>query len=152
MIEGCIAGSIPRIYFCDNEAIQIDIINSLIIEYNTQGLENIVILTCQTEQNSVLSNYINNGKYKNCKFTTCRKYKGLEADAVILIDVNKKILLDDAAKVFYVGASRARLKLDVIANLSADDCSAILEKYQINKKRNPQKRLATELNALYKKV
>ena len=67
------------------------------------------------------------GKYQNkYKFTTCRKYKGLEADAVVLIDVDKETFTGDNALIYYVGASRARLRLDVMVILSDEECRDIL--------------------------
>ena len=59
-------------------------------------------------------------------FTTCRKFKGLEADAIILVDVNKYSIMDNA-KLFYVGASRARLQLKVLGDLSDIDCREVIE-------------------------
>ena len=70
---------------------------------------------------------MNNGKYRNkYLFTTCRKFKGLEADVVILLDVDKNTFEQENVLIFYVGTSRARIKLDIIAILSFDDCKEVL--------------------------
>lgn len=61
-------------------------------------------------------------------FTSCRKFKGLQADCVILVDFDAEAFDDDGKLLFYVGASRARLELHVVSTLSADDCASILWK------------------------
>lgn len=67
--------------------------------------------------------YIVNGKLQGrYGFTTCRKSKGLEADAIVITDIDKRVLTTDAAKVFSVRASRARLYLSLLCQLSEDGC------------------------------
>ena len=93
----------------------------------SEGYKDIVILTTKTESTSVLSGLSYDGKYQNkYKFTTCRKYKGLEADAVVLIDVDKETFTGDNALIYYVGTSRARSRLDVMTILSDEECRDIL--------------------------
>ena len=69
---------------------------------------------------------LNGSKYP---FFTCRQYKGLEADAVILVDVNANTFLNDANHLsYYVGASRAKFDLVIIASMTDDECEAICRK------------------------
>lgn len=79
--------------------------------------------------------------------TTCRKFKGLEADAVILIDVYKEDLINQGNLVFYVGASRARFHLYMISDLNQNDCNEIINYLGLPKRRRPEKAVATYLNA-----
>ena len=51
----------------------------------------------------------------------------MEADAVILVDFSEKSLLDDI-QLFYVGASRARIQLEIITDIDNDSSSAVFEK------------------------
>lgn len=61
-------------------------------------------------------------------FTTARKYKGLEAAVVILIDIEKEIFNDKIyRKVMHVGASRAKYFLSYITYLSKEDKLDICE-------------------------
>lgn len=84
-------------------------------------------MTCKTETTSIMSNFVNDGKYRNkYLFTTCRKFKGLEADVVILLDVDRNTFEQDNVLIFYVGTSRARIKLEITAILNDDDCKEIL--------------------------
>ena len=60
----------------------------------------------------MITKFCINGKYpcngSMYRFTSYRKFKGLEADAIILVDVDKKVLSRSDNLTFYVGASRAR--------------------------------------------
>ena len=94
---------------------------------------------------------MNKGKSRNkYLFTTCRKFKGLEADVVVLLDVDKSTFEQDNVLIFYVGTSRARIKLEIAAILSDDDCKEILAStlnYQ-GKVRRAKKDFAGALNAI----
>lgn len=76
--------------------------------------------------------------------------KGLEADAIILIDVDRAVFEDENVLIFYVGASRARIKLAITAILADDDCRNILQNTlnYTGKIRRPKRDLASALNAV----
>ena len=94
---------------------------------------------------SYIENDFYNYKGQNIPFTTCRKFKGLEADKIILVDVNKNSIVDNN-KLFYVGSSRARFELNILANLTDSDCAEILQSLNsIVKKNNPQLTLSKVL-------
>ena len=64
-----------------------------------------------------------------CLFTTCRKFKGLEAEAVIITDLDGDVLLNgDKRLLFYVGASRAKFDLNLVFNLTTDECKQWIDK------------------------
>lgn len=147
VIDGCVAGKPTDVHFCPDEKSEVDCINSVIDDYVVHGLKNIVILTCKTESTSVLSSEIKNGRFRNkYLFSSCRKFKGLEADAVILVDVDSSTFAD-SAKIFYVGSSRARLRLAVITKMTNDDCAQVLLSAFGNEKlgKNPKKDLCKAL-------
>ena len=92
LMQGCVKGVPAKVHFCDSENSIKEKVDMTIDTLKGQGVKDIVILTCKTENTSVLKEYINNGLYKNkYHFSTCRKFKGLEADAVILIDVDSNV-------------------------------------------------------------
>lgn len=127
LFEDSVKGVPVKIHYCNDASSEIERIDTVINSLVSEGLKDIVILTCKTENASVLSGIQNNGKYRNkYMFTTCRKFKGLEADAVVLIDVDKDVFSGNQTLIYYVGASRAKLKLDVMAILSDDECQEIL--------------------------
>lgn len=100
----------------------------LIRKYTDQGFSkrDIVILTVKTEENSVLTGVSSVGTYGlsseftagKILFTSARKFKGLEAKIVILVDVDEKTFQsEEERRVFYVGASRAKHYLDMFASV-----------------------------------
>ena len=125
--EGAIKGVPATIHYCYDFSNEVHRIDSAINKLLSEGYKDIVILTTKTESTSVLSGLSYDGKYQNkYKFTTCRKFKGLEADAVVLIDVDKETFTGDNALIYYVGTSRARLRLDLMTILSDEECRDIL--------------------------
>lgn len=55
------------------------------------------------------------------KVTTCIRFKGLEADAIVMIDLNKNSFVGQKGLEFYVGTSRAKHFLDLICNVAPED-------------------------------
>lgn len=103
---------------------------------NGISISKIVILTVNTENKSILAGHSKIGNYtithnlgeKGILFTTARKYKGLEAEVVIVIDIEKKTFDDEIKKkVMHVGASRAKYFLSYIACLTKEEKLAVCE-------------------------
>lgn len=151
VFDGAVKGAPAKLHFCDSVQSEHERIDVIIDELAADGYRDIVILTCKTEATSVLSNSVKGGMYRNkYLFTTCRKFKGLEADVVVLVDVDKTTFEQDNVLLFYVGTSRARIKLEITAVLSDDDCKDILLSalnYQ-GKVRRAKRDLAGALNAI----
>lgn len=151
VFDGAVKGAPAKLHFCDSVQSEHERIDVIIDELAADGYRDIVIQTCKTEATSVLSNSVKGGRYRNkYLFTTCRKFKGLEADVVVLVDVDKTTFEQDNVLLFYVGTSRARIKLEITAVLSDDDCKDILLSalnYQ-GKVRRAKRDLAGALNAI----
>ena len=150
LAAGCVAGSTPKFYFRD-PSMQIDAsVASIIADLNTEGVKDIVILTCLTEETSKLAPFCSDGMFRRkARFTTCRKFKGLEADAVILIDIDANTFAGDNAKIFYVGTSRARYKLCLFSDMSDEECANALSKFTSKQNpRKPKRELASALNSI----
>lgn len=151
LMDGCVKGVPAKLHFCESvEKVQ-EKLSFIIDTLNGQGIKDIVILTCKTENTSILSNIVSNSLYRNkYRFSTCRKFKGLEADAVILVDVTANIFEEENSLIYYVGTSRARLWLDILTTMDNGSCIDILQ--SVFKKRghikNPQRELAAVLNAI----
>ena len=149
--EGCIVGTPATIHYCTGKMQVEKELDSILRDYSEKGIDDVVILTCKTEVKSRISDQIKDEKYKEkWKFSTCRKYKGLEADAIVLVDLDVDSFDDQQALVYYVGTSRARLYLDIITELNNNECEHILhEILRVDRKiRQPKKNLATALNAI----
>ena len=85
---------------------------------------------------------------------SCRRFKGLEADAVILVDVQSEVweakgrYAAGPGLLFYTGASRARICRCIVCDMDDEDGLLVLDKLGVSTRRSPKKRLAQELNAI----
>ncbi len=143
------SGPEPHMIVVEDKEKQITCLNQAIDELRKASYDNIVILTMNSMDNSILSqeaeklpggDYYRYYRYngKDYMFSTCSKFKGLEADAIIMVDVNASSF-DEKAMYFYVGTSRARIRLEIIANMSMDDCMKVT-KILSGKNAPPQKK------------
>ena len=151
LMEGAIKGAVAKFRFCNTENEVIKSVDNAIDLLRADGIEDIVILTCKTEETSILKNKISRGKYRNkYLFSTCRKFKGLEADAIVLIDVDETTFNSENVQLYYVGTSRARIRLDIVAILDEKKKKKLLEDcLKIPKKSTkPQKDLCVALNCV----
>ncbi len=113
-------------------------------KYIDQGIEDIVILTAGTLDYTMIADDlqsvgVNNEQFKylsykgkNIMVTTCIKFKGLEADAIVLIDLNRDSFSGFEGMLFYVGTSRAKKYLDFIAQISPNDYAAVVHELDEN--------------------
>ena len=135
----------------------IDGIAETIRFYTSKGFKRnqITILTVKTLNKSILSGRESVGGYRlsvdgdgdGILFTTARKYKGLESDIVIMIDIDRDVFSDDKAKcVFYVASSRAKHCLTYISVLDEGDMAKMIEDLGSRPSDNPSKDLADLLN------
>ena len=159
LISNCIVGAPAKLHYCSDTDSVLAALDEAIDALHDQGIRNIVILTCKTKSTSILTPHLVEERYPAGKeslfFTTCRMFKGLEAEAVILVDVDKETFIgsnennEDNVMLFYVGTSRAKLHLDIITQMDSDDCRDVLEslgKEKIGK--NTKRDLAKALNAV----
>lgn len=123
-----VLGIKPCFYIAQTKQDAIIKISLLIRNYIQNGLtqKQIVILTTKTIETSILSGMTSVGSYRlkhadenrGILFTTAKKYKGLEADTVIMIDISQESFSnDEQRRVYYVGTSRAKHVLDFVAVL-----------------------------------
>ena len=102
--------------------------------------------------NSILANGAYPAGKHGVPFTTCRKFKGHEADEVIMVDVEASIFIGDDGQnvmLFYVGAPRARLRLDIISGMGDEDATRVLQSLGKSEKiKRPSRDLARALNDL----
>ena len=118
-------GIMPNMYFDNNS---IEKLEEIVNKYLSEGYSenDIVILTMESESNSWLANYkmIGNINIKGSDeekngilFTTVKKFKGLEANVVIIIDFKSQKFNElEYMKIFYVALSRARQRISILCN------------------------------------
>lgn len=150
LFEGSVIGTPARFIFCEQNSEEVNV-DECLAKMENDGFKDIVILSCKTEATSCLAQFVKDGVYKKrYRFSTCRKFKGLEADTVILVDVDGETFNADNVLLFYVGTSRARIKLDIVTSLDNETCKDILENklnYQ-GKIKKPKRDLAKALKAI----
>lgn len=146
-----VMGDLPEIGFCATKEETITLLNAEIDKYIDAGYNSITILTCKTEERSIIADCCKDSKYNYkrgyVKFTTCRKFKGLESDVIIVVDIDKDTFADEGEQLMYVGTSRARFKLSCVVNMSEDECLNLMEDREIKHNRNILKSFATAFNA-----
>lgn len=131
-----IRGEMPTLSFVPNKEKAIELINSLIEKYKENGFSNseITILTMSTLNYSIFTGmqYIGNNKLvneidnENILFTTSKKFKGLESNIIILVDLDENTFLyEEGKRNFYVGVSRAKQKLDIVSVATEDKINRI---------------------------
>ncbi|MEG1354032.1 MAG: NERD domain-containing protein [Bacilli bacterium] len=151
LFQEAILGDLAEFSFCSTSDAFVSTLNCKIDKYINDGYTNLTILTCKTEEKSIISNYCSDSKYNYehgyVKFTTCRKFKGLESDAVIVIDIDEDTFNTQGEQLMYVGTSRARIKLSCIISMNENDCLKLMEKKGINHNKNILKSFSTAFNA-----
>ncbi len=153
LYAGAVDGDHPNMGFATNDEDAVNILNAEINKYIEEGYKDITILTCKTENRSIISNNYRDNKYyygrrKHVNFTTCRKFKGLESDVIIVIDIDKNIFNEkQGEQLMYVGTSRARYRLTCIVNMTQEECEALMNEREVKFDRNIYKSFATAFNA-----
>ena len=156
LFDGAIVGDSPEMFFADDVNQTVLTLNAIIEKAWAEDYTDIQILTCKTEESSIISDECSTGVYlyktRKIPFTTCRKYKGLEADVVIMVDLDNDTFENNAEQVMYVGSSRARYKLSLICNLNEKDCEYFIEKHNAKKGKKVEKSFATLFNSKHKEL
>lgn len=150
LYQGAVKGVPAMIHFCKESDQVRKRVSEIIEDLKNDGITDVVILTCNTEDGSVLKPEIKDGKFRKKKFTTCRKFKGLEADAIILVDIDDTTFEEDNVQRYYVGTSRAMVRLEMVTQMDDEACTRVLkENLKYSKKiKKPKREFAYALNAL----
>ena len=128
----------PQMHIIGSKKKAVKVINEILDKYYENKVENVIILTPGKEEYCCLADYLEPGSGDNdgymiyqhngieYKVTTCIKFKGLEADAVLMIDLNKDSFKDHEGLEFYVGTSRAKQYLDYVVNMIPNDYPEVI--------------------------
>lgn len=115
-------------------------LNQIVDKLVFDGISDIVLITQQTIKSTCIIDKLYGNeeqafyKYdgKEYMVTTCKKFKGLEADAVIMIDLNKESFAGKRGNAFYVGTSRAKLRLELVCQISKEDYVEVVQRLDPN--------------------
>ena len=125
-VKSALPGETPQFIFTTKE-MESEALDKLLATLSLSK-ETVTILTPYMETTPLEhdgDSYIFQGK--KIPFFTCRRFKGLESDTIILVDVDKSEFTDDDRN-FYVGSSRAKFNLTVLTTMTKEDCKEILRK------------------------
>jgi KaiC/GvpD/RAD55 family RecA-like ATPase len=118
-------------------------LRKIISEYKNSSAspDKIVILTMKSAENlknpskSCIGGYVNDDTFEGTPVHTFRQFKGLEAECIIIVDMDFEYIKEVRDKRFrkdlYVASSRARSCLHVITDLSNDQCNELLNAYNL---------------------
>lgn len=122
---------VPDMYLVENRSEVINKLNQALNKLSSDGVKDVVILSMNSIDKSCLfpqlvkepdgDYYLYSHDEVSVKVSTCRRFKGLEAEAIVLIDVDAYSFAGKKALEFYVGASRAKLYLDIICKIHPDE-------------------------------
>lgn len=128
----------PVLHLAADKEEEKTILSGILYSYQKQGISDVVILTAGTLEYTCIADEVvpadpqGNGfylyEYNGVKYrvSTCKKFKGLEAAAIVLIDLDKSSFFGKKGKEFYVGTSRAKIKLDMVCMLKGDDYAEVI--------------------------
>lgn len=128
----------PQMHIIGSHKKAIKTINEILDKYYENKVENVVILTPGKEEFSCIADSLIQGTGDNegymtyqhngmdYKVTTCIKFKGLEADAIIMIDLDKSSFTGYQGLEFYVGTSRAKQYLDYVVCMVPNDYPEVI--------------------------
>lgn len=153
-------GGPPLLYANQDAKSQEEFVDKQIAALKSVGISDIVVITCKTLDSSKLSSCFMGGngseKWKKQKVPvhTVRKFKGMEASAVILIDVDQTLweppsisYEPEPGTLFYTAASRAKHELRIVCDMDSDACNRTLVLMGEKTNKRPDKKLANVLGA-----
>lgn len=131
--DGALKGEEPIFIFYSNLNELRKGVDKIISRLVKDEVSDRVVLSCKGLEFESLYDYVDaKGYYKleegyKTKLYSVSTFKGLEADNVILIDVNKDCFREDNVS-FYVGASRAKKNLFVFVDIDDYEVNEIIKK------------------------
>lgn len=134
----------PVMHLVEDDDVAIETLHKILRKYEEEDIKDIVILTPGTIDYCCLADELEQDAYSNSgyctysydgrkyKVTTCIKYKGLEADAIIMLDLNKQSFTGKKGLEFYVGSSRAKIRLDLICDIVPEAYGEVIHELDSN--------------------
>lgn len=129
----------PIMHLVGSEKKAVASVNSILDKYSENKVEDVVILTPGKIEFSCIADELEqgtdeyNGYFKYTyngviyRVTTCIKFKGLEADAILMIGLNKDSFTGFKGLEFYVGSSRAKHYLDFVVQIAPNEYGEVVK-------------------------
>ena len=129
----------PVMHLVGSEKKAVKALNDVLDKYQEAKTKDVVILTPGKIEFSCIADELEQGtddyagyyKYSyngiTYRVTTCIKFKGLEADAILMIGLNKDSFSGFKGLEFYVGTSRAKHYLDFVAQITPTEYGEVIK-------------------------
>ena len=129
----------PVLHLVGSEKKEIKALNDILDKYIEEDEKDVVILTQGRIEYCCIADKLEQGTGGNTGYyvylhngiayrvTTCIRFKGLEANAVVIIGLNKNSFTGFKGFEFYVGTSRAKHYLDFIAQVSQTEYGDVVK-------------------------
>lgn len=129
----------PVFHLLDDESLIVETVNKVLDDLQAKDVTDIVLLTVGTMAYTALRDGLESldegaDKYwyycykrKRYRMTTAQRFKGLEATAIIMVDLKPDSFAGKNGMVFYVGASRAKLFLDFVAVIPEGEYKNVIQ-------------------------
>ena len=129
----------PVFHLLDDESLIVETVNKVLDDLQAKDVMDIVLLTVGTMAYTALRDGLESldegaDKYwhycykrKRYRMTTAQRFKGLEATAIIMVDLKPDSFAGKNGMVFYVGASRAKLFLDFVAVIPEGEYKNVIQ-------------------------
>lgn len=122
----------PTLHLLSDNSQQLTALNRVLDRLTRQGIKNVTILTPQTFDYTSLKPVLVEApgnpsirfypyKGKQYVVSTCIRFKGLESDAIVLMDLRRDTFQGKGSLAFYVGSSRAKYSLDMLLTLPEEE-------------------------------
>lgn len=159
--ERMIEGDLSTFSAYDSRDTLYKMLKSIISFYtaNKVPLEDITIVTLKSFSNSILADVDRIGNYRlskdsvvktHVRFTTARKFKGLESNVVIVIDFDDETMSSEENRnSFYVASSRAKINLHILGRVDQETSLKILESLGVESKKNHLPNLIKKLKCKF---
>lgn len=129
----------PVMHLVGSEKKAVKALNEILDKYQSVKAKDVVILTPGKIEFCCIADELSQGEGDNAGFymyayngvtyrvTTCIKFKGLEADAIAMIGLNKDSFTGFKGLEFYVGTSRAKHYLDFVAQIAPTEYADVIK-------------------------
>lgn len=142
-----VEGPVPKIHFWDKTEDLEEKLFACLDALSEEGFEkkDIVCLTLRTEKDNCLFACRERLAGRVNMFTTFRKFKGLESNVILIVDITKEHLFSRDLSL-YVAISRAKQSLHLFTSLNREECLSLVNTLKGRKEKNKGKeKLAREL-------
>ena len=145
MASGASRGVEPSVVFAEQTDSVPATVRKMIQRFRKEGCSKVVVISCRSSgvgdkfsgsvisENNAITEKIADGRSyyfldRVYPLSTYRRFKGLDADGVILVDVSKDSFIGPTdGMVYYEATSRAKKRLGIVLSMTDAECAEVIE-------------------------